>query len=1112
MVGAPGQDGRDGVSFFSPPSSAGQDGRRGGDASRPVDGQDAGNLSMRLSYVEGSRDSRVLALEGQAELIGQGVRSIARAAEIGRSGYVFIQAPGGKGGDGGRGGDGQPGSRGRSGRNATRFSSGGDGGPGGDGGDAGNPTDGANGGSGGTVSLTVHRGDLGLLMLVKGNLTGGDIGFAGERGNGGRRGDGGPGGSSYHWTETRGYTDSQGKRRTRIVHRSNPGGSDGRPGRDGAASSYRARDGSPGSPGQFTIEVVSTDRQPQRYPSPYDLELVSFDVTSEYEILEPDSLVSLDQIVVRNCGGMPTPDNYTVRVRLASDRWILNDEVDLVMHRSLEPDETHAFADCGLRFRLGDFVVETPRRRSFRLHHLVHPQAWMESGIHRRFRQFGWNEEMLVKFPIELTPINCLGSLAPGESTRVIWAVTNRSPETFGQRYLRRAVRSTLGLLDGDVDRQHLVFFDDQDQPYDLVGQPFQSPIRDLKPGQTQLLETRVGVADTPGVIAYQGFAIGADLDLQRPGSSPNADQYRRVDYRKAFIRISERYLRQDGSRFLLVANEKTAINDIEKWTQLADYFGSGLDVWDVSYYGFIDLVRAVDRDRSLLQQWQGMTIIVPNNYFETPNGPTSTMEQLAKSQLLKAAADHDINFYVVGDSRSGREEMLEAALIPVNDDRPPSPLKTKKDFLRELKRWDKYVRKSKDVVGGATAQVRDLADVSLGAIHELNIRKRTFLFQPDPPWLQSEARRLQNRLSKIDPLHRWIVVHRYDTGDTDTSWGFFRKRNVGTLEVRRTLDATKGSVVHFEVDSIDAIDEDFINSKQNKHGIFLALKFEDKVDRFIRLVSERTFPRYSEDFIDRPLSDKEVQEIGAELVDSILVDIYNEQIVARNSKIWGPFGVGALTPKLNYLAERALNYGLTRRQMQENEITVELLYRLIANVRYMARRSKTVWDSAWIPTSLFKRGRAVSAHMRDRTDRVVTSIFGREPSWWQRGSTSRRAEDPFGSVKKKDTEESERTIAERRLSAIEAELDRIKLPVQSYASAQEHPGLTYDPELLPQHARVLSAEQFDRLLAREAHAREVRRTTEQAVKEERKDLLVPLQKTQTQTTVSQPTPVERPT
>ncbi len=1050
----------------------------------------------------------MLLLSAPAETSASRATQVVQEAEIGQEGYVFIHAVGGKGGNGGRGGNGQPGSTGTAGSDATRYSSGGNGGPGGNGGDAGNPSDGADGGPGGSVSLAVGECDQGLLMLIKGNLAGGEIGFAGEPGRGGRGGKGGRGGSSHHWTETESYTDSQGKHQTRTVSHSNPGGSNGRPGRDGAPSAYRARDGSPGEPGQFRITVVHRDGTRTDYPSPYDLELVTFDIASEYEILEPDSLVSIDRIVVRNIGGMPTPENYTVRIYLASDRWVESDEVDLVMHRSLRPGETYTFADHGLRFRIGDFVVDAPRRRPFTLRHVVNPQALMESGIHRPFRQFDNGEQVQVRFPVELMAITALGSLAPGESTRVIWGITNTGSETFDQKYLYRALRCKLGLLGGDIDVQQIVFFDHLDQPHDILGKSFQLPIQELSPGETRIIETRIGVRETAEVVPYQGFGLGIDLDLQRPRSSDQSEHDRRVDFRRRFIRISERYLRQQGARFLLIANEKTTVNDIEKWTQLADYFGSSLDVWDVSYYGFFDLARAVDRDQSLLQQWQGMTIIIPNNYFETPIGKTVAFEQLAKSQFLTAAADYDINFYVVGDSHTGGEAMLQNALVPVSDDKSPSDLKNQRQFLREVKRWTKFIERSQEVVGGATGDARDFADVSLGAVHNFEIEKRTFLFQPKQVWLEQHARNLQAKLRKTDPLHRWLIVHRYGTGDTDTSWGFFRKRKVGSLEVRRTLDSTKGSAVLYEVAEIDAIDKHFITSKANKHGIFLALKFEDKVDRFIRLVSERTFPRYAENYIDRPLTDQEIQEIGNELVDSILVDIFNEQGVARRSKTWGPSGVRALTPKLNYLAERSLNYGVTYRQMQENAASLELLYELISNIRYMAKRSRSAWDSPWIPTSVFKRSRAVSTHMLNRADRIVTSIFGRQPGWWERMTSRGQEDNPFGGAKNKVPQGIERKIADEQLRAREADLHRRDPGTKKYAAAQDHPGLTYDPELLPEQARVMSGKTFDTLVALEARASQFRADREHAVQQKRADLLVPLRRSQTTLSeTKQPTP-----
>ena len=441
----------------------------------------------------------------------------------------------------------------------------------------------------------------------------------------------------------------------------------------------------------------------------------------------------------------------------------------------------------------------------------------------------------------------------------MIWAVKNISQETFDQKYLYRAVRSSVRFLAGDLDPKHVIFFDDGDQTHDLVASPFQKRIGELRPGDTQVIETRVGIRQSDDVIPYQGFSVGVDLDLQRPKSSDHADAYRCVDYRKAMIRVSERYVRQTGSRFLLVANQRTTVNEINRWTQLADYFGSSLDVWDVSYYGFLDLVREIDKDQSLLEQWRGMTIIVPNNYYQTPEGKTVAFKLLAKSQLLRAAADYDINFYVVGDSRTGGDEMLNDSLIPIDTSDSPSRLKSQREFLRQVKRWNKFVATNEEFVGARPARlVITQTSPSVRFTNSTSINARSF-FSPRP---SGSNTRPKDSLASCNARIHCIAGSLFTATIPKTpipSWGLFRKRDVGKLEARRTLDSTKGSVVLYEVDGIDAIDQGFINSRANKHGIFLALKFEDKVDRFIRLVSERVFPRFTEDYIDRKLTDQEV-------------------------------------------------------------------------------------------------------------------------------------------------------------------------------------------------------------------------------------------------------------
>ncbi len=1097
ISGTPGQHGKAGQDHLHLPRVSGAHGRHGGNAGPSERGHNAGWVKFNLCTTGGPRN-QTLGISGTVLENGKEQEFDVQSIEIQNDGYVFIQAPGGRGGNGGRGGHGQRGSDGPRGRDATRYRRGTDGGPGGNGGHAGNATDGSNGGNGGRIQLEVSDKELGLLMLVKGNLAGGTIGFAGKPGIAGAGGKGGPGGSSHSWSETSTYRTHDGKTATRSTRRSNPGGHRGSNGKIGLPSLYHAQDGQEGKAGTLQIVVAHADGNQTQYASPFNLELMTFDVASETHVIEPDSLVSIDQIAVRNSGGMPLPDNYPVRIFLEPDRWLQPDGDGLHLQQAMQPDETTVFTTAGIPLRLADYVVDQPRNRPFRLRHTISPAAWMEGGIGRPFRQFSNGEEIEVRFPVELLTVRSLTSLAPGESTILTWSIKNTSDETFDQKHLYRAVKSSIRLIpnpstSGEAfNHTPIVFFDPEENEHQLHQSPFQQSARDFGPGQVQTVQTRVGIKQETDVNAYTEFSLAIDLHLQRPKSSERSDQYRGVDSRKIRIRVSESYRRDADARFLLIANQKTTSQDIENWTRLADYFGSGIDIWDVSYYGFLDLAKKIDRGESLLEQWRGMTIIIPNNYFSTPSGTTSAFEQLCKTQLLHAAADFDINFYIVGDSKTSGTEELATALTPVEQTTRKREFGSTKAFCKEVARWNQFTAKSLQVVGGDSPDVRDFADISLGSLHELSITKRTILFQPSKSKLVHKAKTLARKLNREDPLHRWVVIYRHNNGDTDTSWGFFRARQLGVLELRRTLDSTKGSIVHYKVDSIDAIDRDFIESPANKHGVFLALKFEDKVDRFIRLVSDRAFPRYHENYIDRPLNDTEVEQIGNELVDSLLNDIHNEQAVARKSKTWGRNGVDAFMPKLNYLAKRAMNYAVSYQSMQENKVSVKLLFELLGSLKALADTAKSGWDSAWLPTSYFKRSRAVSTHINDQTESILTSIFGRKPTRWEKMTRPSKSREHSEKSRQKPIAGAARQAAQEHTNKIYRMRKKDKR-LRRYVRAQEQTGITYDPEVLLPGSRVMSGPDFDRLLTAERNAAEMRQQTRESVLAKRSDLLVPL-------------------
>lgn len=79
---------------------------------------------------------------------------------------------------------------------------------------------------------------------------------------------------------------------------------DGRDGRPGAVISNRLVEGSPGKNGSFTIIVRSCDGEEQEYPSPYNLELVDFDIEDENGdgIFEPGEHIMVKRIRIRNTG------------------------------------------------------------------------------------------------------------------------------------------------------------------------------------------------------------------------------------------------------------------------------------------------------------------------------------------------------------------------------------------------------------------------------------------------------------------------------------------------------------------------------------------------------------------------------------------------------------------------------------------------------------------------------------------------------------------------------------------------------------------------------------------------------------------------------------------
>ena len=130
-------------------------------------------------------------------------------------------------------------------------------------------------------------------------------------------------------------------------------------------------------------------------------------------------------------------------------------------------------------------------------------------------------------------------------------------------------------------------------------------------------------------------------------------------------VNITQPYKKSPNAKFLLIANNETSTDQIAAWREAINFFGSDLDVLDLSYYGFLDLANKINAKHSLLNQWRGMTFIIANNTFENNNMETAGKKLLAKQQFLEACMEYDINFYIIGGANVGGSHILDKAIIP---------------------------------------------------------------------------------------------------------------------------------------------------------------------------------------------------------------------------------------------------------------------------------------------------------------------------------------------------------------------------------------------------------------------------------------------------------------
>jgi len=743
-------------------SGGGGDGGRGGDAGPAQSGEPGGTFEVRLA----AAGDRVL-IEGK-ESRADGVRKQIRdSVELRDVGDIVLLARGGDGGLGGQGGTGGDGARGTSGSNASRYSSGGDGGPGGDGGDGGNGSDGGAGAAGGSIQVSVAEQETHLLMLVRASIRAGAGGGPGANGRGGAGGAGGSGGSSYSWTESESYTDSQGRSQSRTTHHSNSGGSSGRGGRVGTQGQAVLQAGAPGQNGRFRICVAKANGGETFFEARYDLDLNALAHESENAdgVHEPGERIFVKDIRITNSGGMPTPSSQPTVIELCDNEWVEAETKRLELPRSLERGETMVLPGP-LTFLVRPVRVAAPGE-AFAAAGKIVLDARIPA-VKRSFERFAAAcpeplTQFAVRYPLQLSPMSCLHSMAPGESARLEFVVRNVSKKTFGEQgEIARSIGWTVRLAASQVGASQVQY-----EHRGADGESLETGIRGsivcLHAGQeTTIIGTLTVSADAP---TYEEIRLRASLELggiSAPGIlSP-------IHLRDFSVRVAERFTPDPTADVLLVVHNRTTREDLDAWRAVAADLGLKIAVWDVGLEGHLDIESELEGG-SLAQQFSGKPIVVLDDSFDTGSGEQNAYALIEADDVLRHCVTGG-SAVVVGS----REMRLDWSLMPC--ERKPSEPEPSADL-------------DDDAVALVAKGLVPMGPAAVFVVHETK-----FFGIPAEHDLELAARKLTRAADMAVPGARHVATFSFE-GEVEAR-GFPTRFRLGTVTLERTLDTSARGIV----------------------------------------------------------------------------------------------------------------------------------------------------------------------------------------------------------------------------------------------------------------------------------------------------------------------------
>lgn len=631
---------------------------------------------------------------------------------------------------------------------------GGDGGKGGDGGhglnsrvphsaptNGGNAGSGGNGGDGAHVRIEVPESQTYLLSYFVCDVSGGE---AGKKGLGGKGGE---------------YKN---------IHALNAWHNKGKRGKNGSH-------GFDGREGKVEYQLTSTKvNSPEVYSRIHEIEIERF----EFEEAFPDGIyefgeeVQIRHIGIKNLSDMPTPEKVPICLRIRENEWIKPSKPYIIIPAGIKERKRINFFDP-ISFQLRHVDPHLIQEEALIKEVSLEIEAFLP-GTDLEFPLAKIQQTLKVQYPVRLKYFRVIRSLAPGEKGRISWRTLNLiSPEIDLDIHRQRMMQARFKLGEWEENLA-------QEQPLQLLD-PLFKPMSIIAYRLFEI-DKAEEYKDSEFFLQVEGEAdelqdVKAELTLEI-GAVDSPLKAKPIQIIPFHVRITRTYRKTEASDVLLVFHHDIDVPSLEEIKKFYAAIGSSIDYWDLSYYGFLDLEKVMENGRSILEDFEGKTILILNFPFLNHQ-----REEVLPSFFLKPAQFHravnefGIEFLIIGESQWRQATFVQWFNLPSIARKIFNRYRSVQDFLTFL---DNRVHEIADGSDGFLQRPLGMLAFPEDNIshrsYEILIKKdelpRKYLANYSEETLVVVCRNLAREMESRFPKEQFFFIYEYVQDSKEGFWG----------------------------------------------------------------------------------------------------------------------------------------------------------------------------------------------------------------------------------------------------------------------------------------------------------------------------------------------------